>query len=393
MEAHPRRPIRDFTVVQPGRGSLSPGCTCLRLLAGRIAHGPTIWSAESTEFHLDLSWGVKGSMANYYEILSRALQRGDAADERWRREVYGRTRQMLLQQLRARPSQVSINDSRRQLAALDATIETIEFEFQQTSASGGVPKEEYRQGRRARLATEPAGKSGDGITAWISVRPMYLVVVAVAVAAAIAGAYALWTARSPQDRSSPVATKNEAPASTPAFRGKRRPKAVALPEGELAPGVDGGSSDADVSYVFRRQPVFYRTTHPAGTILIDKPQHFLYLIQPKSVALRYGIAVGSQCTDLVGLRRISSKAEWPAWQPTPELVVRRLVPAGVMPGGPGNPLGARLLALEDGNSIHGTNAPKSIGNSAVFGCIRLVNDDVVDLYQRVPIGGRVVVSN
>ena len=62
-------------------------------------------------------------------------------------------------------------------------------------------------------------------------------------------------------------------------------------------------------------------------------------------------------------------------------------------GGPGNPLGARLLALEDGNSIHGTNAPKAIGNPAVFGCVRLVNDDVVDLYQRVPVGGRVVVTN
>src|SRR5262249_30268274 len=148
-------------------------------------------------------------------------------------------------------------------------------------------------------------------------RPMYAVVVAVAVAAAVAGAYALWTAGSPQERPAPVA-KNEAPANSPVFRGKRRPKAVTLPEGELAPGVDGGSNDADVPYVLRRQPVFYRTTHPVGTIIIDKPQHFLYLIQPKSVALRYGIAVGSQCTDLAGLRRISSKAEWPAWQPTPE---------------------------------------------------------------------------
>jgi lipoprotein-anchoring transpeptidase ErfK/SrfK len=330
-------------------------------------------------------------MANYYEILSRALRRGDAADERWRRDVYGRTRQMLLQQLRARPSQVSINDGRRQLAALDAAIETIESEFQQTSASGGVPKEGYRQARRARLATEPADKAG-GIAAWISARPIYSVAL-VAVAVAIAAAYALWSARSPQDRSSPVATKSEAPAGAPVFRGKRRLRAASLPEGELAPGVDGGSSDAEVSYVFRRQPVFYRTTHPVGTIIIDKPQHFLYLIQPKSVALRYGIAVGSQCTDLAGLRRISNKAEWPAWQPTPELVARRLAPAGVMPGGPGNPLGARLLALEDGNSIHGTNAPKAIGNPAVFGCIRLVNDDVVDLYQRVPVGGRVVVTN
>ena len=331
-------------------------------------------------------------MANYYEILSRALRRGDAADARWRREVYGRTRQMLLQQLRARQSQVSTNDSRRQLAALDATIETIESEFQQTSANGGVPNEGYRQARRARVTTEPADKSGGGIAAWASARPIYSVALAVAVAVAIAGAYALWTARQPQTSPAPVA-KNEARAGTPVFRGRRRLRAASLPEGELAPGVDGGSSDAEVSYVFRRQPVFYRTTHPVGTIIIDKPQHFLYLIQPKSVALRYGIAVGSQCTDLAGLRRISSKAEWPAWQPTPELVARRLAPAGVMPGGPGNPLGARLLALEDGNSIHGTNAPKAIGNPAVFGCVRLVNDDVVDLYQRVPVGGRVVVTN
>ncbi len=328
-------------------------------------------------------------MANYYEILSRALRRGDPADPRWRREVYGRTRQILLQQLRR--TQPSMNDGKRQLAALDASIESIEAEFQQQS-DGDVPTEEYGRASRARSATEPADKSGDGIVAWISARPLFSVVVAVAIAVIVAGAYALWTARSPQQRPSPVA-KNEAPASAPVFRGKRRTRAPSLPEGELAPGIDGGSSDADVPYVFRRQPVFYRTTHPVGTVIVDKSQHFLYLIQPRSVALRYGIALGTQCNDLAGLRRISSKLEWPAWQPTPELVARRLAPAGVLPGGPGNPLGARLLGFEDGNSIHGTNAPKSIGNSAVFGCIRLVNDDVVDLYQRVPVGGRVVISN
>jgi lipoprotein-anchoring transpeptidase ErfK/SrfK len=330
-------------------------------------------------------------MANYYEILSQALRKGDFRDPLWRRQVYGRTRQMLLQQLRR--TQPSASDGKRQLAAFDATIESIESEFEHAGPSSEVAEEEYRQPRRTRAATALAEKSGDGIAAWILARPMYAVVVAVAVAAAVAGAYALWSAGSPtQERPAPVA-KNEVPASSPVFRGKRRPKAVALPDGELAPGVDGGSNDADVPYVFRRQPVFYRTTHPVGTIIVDKPQHFLYLIQPKSVALRYGIAVGSQCTDLAGLRRISSKSEWPAWQPTPELVARRLASAGVLPGGPGNPLGARLLAFEDGNSIHGTNAPKSIGNTVVFGCIRLVNDDVVDLYQRVPVGGRVVLNN
>jgi lipoprotein-anchoring transpeptidase ErfK/SrfK len=299
---------------------------------------------------------------------------------------------MLVQQLRR--TQPSINDGKRQLAAFDATIESIESEFEQAGPSGGVPSEELRPARRARPADELVDKSGDGIVAWISTRPIFSVVLAIAIAVIVAGAYALWAARSPQNIPAPASVaKNEAPASKPVFRGKRPAKAPSLPEGELAPGVDGGSSDSDVAYVLRRQPVFYRTTHPVGTVIVDKPQHFLYLIQPKSVALRYGIAVGSQCNDLAGLRRVSSKLEWPAWQPTPEVVARRLAPAGVLPGGPGNPLGARLLGFEDGNSIHGTNAPKSIGGTAVFGCIRLVNDDVVDLYQRVPVGGRVVINN
>jgi lipoprotein-anchoring transpeptidase ErfK/SrfK len=345
------------------------------------------------EFHPDL---LKGSMPNYREILSRALRKGDFADPFWRREVYGRTRQMLVQQLRR--TQPSINDGKRQLAAFDATIESIESEFEHAGPSSAVPSEELRPVRGARSATELADKSGDAIATWISARPIFSVVAAVAVAVIVAGAYALWTARSPQNTPAPASVakneaKNEAPAGAPVFRGKRQAKAASLPEGELAPGVDGGSGDADVPYVFRRQPVFYRTTNPVGTVIVDKQQHFLYLIQPKSVALRYGIALSSQCNDLAGLRRISSKLEWPAWQPTPELVARRLAPAGVLPGGPGNPLGARLLGFEDGNSIHGTNAPKSIGNSAVFGCIRLVNDDVIDLYQRVPVGGRVVISN
>ena len=337
--------------------------------------------------------GHAGSMPDYFEILSRALRKGDSGNPLWRREVYGRTRQMLVQQLRrARPS---INDGKRQLAAFDATIESIESEFEHEIPSSSVPQEELRPVRRARPAAKPEEEPGDGIVAWILAKPLFSVLLAVGIAVVVAGAYALWSARSPQQSSpapAPVA-KNEAPVGTPVFRGKRKLKVASLPEGELAPGVDGGSSDADVPYVFRRQPVFYRTTHPVGTVIVDKPQHFLYLIQPKSVALRYGIAVGSKCTDVAGLRRISSKAEWPAWQPTPEIVARRLAPAGVMPGGPGNPLGARLLGLEDGNSIHGTNAPKSIGSTAVFGCIRLVNEDVIDLYQRVPVGGRVVINN
>jgi lipoprotein-anchoring transpeptidase ErfK/SrfK len=166
--------------------------------------------------------------------------------------------------------------------------------------------------------------------------------------------------------------------------------ARAAANGELAPGIDGGSNDADMAYVFRRQPTFYRTLQPVGTIIVDKLQRFLYLIQPNNVALRYGIAVGAQCSDLAGLRRIASMSEWPPWQPPPEMLNRNPSP---LPGGPGNPLGARLLQLDDGSSrINGTNAPKTIGNVVNFGCIRLVNDDIVDLYSRVQVSTPVVVN-
>ena len=175
----------------------------------------------------------------------------------------------------------------------------------------------------------------------------------------------------------------------PAKRLRRAPT-----DGDLPPGVDGGSSESDVPFVFHRQPVFYRTTQPAGTVIIDKQQHFLYLIQPNLVALRYGIGVGKSCADLTGLRHVSSKVEWPQWEAPADMVERKLAPPGMMPGGPGNPLGARLIGLDDGSSrIHGTNAPKTIGTSVSSGCIRLVNDDVVDLYNRLSVGDRVILSD
>jgi lipoprotein-anchoring transpeptidase ErfK/SrfK len=171
-------------------------------------------------------------------------------------------------------------------------------------------------------------------------------------------------------------------------------KAATALDGDLPPGVDGGSTDAEVAFFFRRQPVFYRTAHPVGSIIIDKQQHFLYLIQPHQVALRYGIGVGKSCAGVAGLHKVAGKKEWPEWQPTADMVERKLAPAGVMKGEPGNPLGARIIVLDDGSmSIHGTNAPKTIGSSLDFGCIRLANDDAVDLYNRVALGARVIFSD
>ena len=120
---------------------------------------------------------------------------------------------------------------------------------------------------------------------------------------------------------------------------------------------------ADMSYVFRRQPTFYRTLQPVGTIIVDKPQHYLYLIQPNNVALRYGIAVGRQCDDLVGLRHIASMAEWPPWQPPPDLLKR--IPA-VDARRPRQSARRALVGSSTTarRGFNGTNAPKTIGNAS-----------------------------
>ena len=112
------------------------------------------------------------------------------------------------------------------------------------------------------------------------------------------------------------------------------------------------------------------------------------------MALRYGIGVGKSCAGVAGLHKVAGKKEWPEWQPPADMIERKLAPAGVMKGEPGNPLGARIIVLDDGSlNIHGTNAPKTIGSSVDFGCIRLANDDAVDLYNRAAVGARVVVSD
>ena len=151
--------------------------------------------------------------------------------------------------------------------------------------------------------------------------------------------------------------------------------------------------DAEMDAAYRRQPVFYRTVERPGTIIIDTSDRFLYLIQPNNVALRYGIGVGRDGFQWQGLLRVTRKSEWPDWTPPPEMIARQPYLPRFMAGGPGNPMGARALYL--GNTvyrIHGTNAPETIGHAVSSGCFRLVNDEIEDLYARVPVGARVVVQ-
>ncbi|MGC2124866.1 MAG: L,D-transpeptidase, partial [Xanthobacteraceae bacterium] len=143
---------------------------------------------------------------------------------------------------------------------------------------------------------------------------------------------------------------------------------------------------------FQRQIVEFPTPEPAGTIIIDTPNTFLYLVLGHGKALRYGIGVGREGFTWSGTERISRVKEWPDWFPPKEMIERQPYLPRFMAGGESNPLGARALYL--GNTlyrIHGTNQPSTIGTFVSSGCIRLTNADIEDLYDRVGVGTRVMV--
>ena len=145
---------------------------------------------------------------------------------------------------------------------------------------------------------------------------------------------------------------------------------------------------------FARQMVYFRTNEPPGTVIIHTSERFLYLVQGNNRALRYGIGVGREGFQWSGIQRISRKAEWPDWRPPPEMITRQPYLPRFMAGGPGNPMGARGLYLGATiYRIHGTNQPQTIGQSVSSGCFRLVNSDVTDLYDRVPVGTKVIVRH
>ncbi|ARP97963.1 L,D-transpeptidase [Pseudorhodoplanes sinuspersici] len=162
-----------------------------------------------------------------------------------------------------------------------------------------------------------------------------------------------------------------------------------------APRQDAIEEEETVSELpahLRRQIVSYRTSEAPGTIVIDTPNTYLYYVLGGGRAIRYGIGVGRDGFRWSGTQTIGRKAEWPDWNPPPEMIARQPYLPRFMAGGPTNPLGARAMYL--GNTIyriHGTNAPSTIGTRVSSGCIRLTNEDVTDLYKRVKIGAKVVV--
>ncbi|MBB5537424.1 L,D-transpeptidase [Rhizobium giardinii] len=150
----------------------------------------------------------------------------------------------------------------------------------------------------------------------------------------------------------------------------------------------------------RRREVAYETRYEAGTVVIDTPARRLYYVLGDGRAMRYGIGVGREGYALAGSAYIGRKAEWPSWTPTANMIrrdpERNLRYAGGVPGGLHNPLGARAVYLyRNGHDtmfrIHGTNQPQTIGQAVSSGCIRMLNHDVIDLYERAEVGGRVIV--
>jgi lipoprotein-anchoring transpeptidase ErfK/SrfK len=169
------------------------------------------------------------------------------------------------------------------------------------------------------------------------------------------------------------------------------PPVQSAPPAALAPS-DDEDTVTELPARLRRQIVSYPTREAPGTIIIDTPNTYLYYVLGGGQAIRYGIGVGRDGFTWSGTQHVVKKAEWPDWTPPPEMIARQPYLPRHMAGGPGNPLGARAMYL--GGTIyriHGTNAPGTIGTRVSSGCLRLTNEDVIDLYSRVNVGTKVIV--
>ncbi|HEX7563402.1 MAG TPA: L,D-transpeptidase [Bradyrhizobium sp.] len=155
-------------------------------------------------------------------------------------------------------------------------------------------------------------------------------------------------------------------------------------------------ANADIPEQFRRRVVDYPYKEAPGTILVNSDARYLYYVLPEGKAVRYGVAVGNEALAWSGVATVGRMTEWPDWIPTPDIRARLGPFPDRVPGGPANPLGARALYLFQGKTdtlyrIHGTNQPEYIGHAISSGCIRMTNEDVIDLYDRARLGATVIV--
>jgi lipoprotein-anchoring transpeptidase ErfK/SrfK len=223
--------------------------------------------------------------------------------------------------------------------------------------------------------------------------PMVARVAIGAVAVAVAGYSLLSRPASVQPIQKPSAHQAEA-SSTPVYVSTpvRAPAPAPALIPASAPLVEPPKADAGIPGALVRQVVDYASRQTPGTVIIDTKNTFLYFVLNDAQALRYGIGVGREGFTWSGEQTVARKAEWPDWHPPVEMIGRQPYLPRFMAGGPGNPLGARAMYLgETEYRIHGTNNPDTIGKKVSSGCIRLTNDDVADLYERVKVGAKVIV--
>jgi hypothetical protein len=286
-------------------------------------------------------------MTHYLSVIQRAVDSLETNTVETRAELYDRARRMLRERFSPGAAKVEI-------ASLNEAIELVEAEtLRKTSAVGSArpppaPRPPQAEPSALEDILEPSEAErarSRAILAEPSRWPRRLALIAAVLLVAAFGAAAFWFW--PQREPEPVAQVEERPA---------------------------------VNYVYLRQPVYYRTTHPVGTIVVDKAQNFLYFVRPNVVAIRYGLGLGRECADAQGLYRVTRKEEWPEFRGSPEDRLK-------------NPLGARAIYFDERYRIHGTNVPALvIGDDVVVGCLHLSNEDVIELAEKTPIDTRVVVT-
>jgi lipoprotein-anchoring transpeptidase ErfK/SrfK len=284
-------------------------------------------------------------MIDYLSILARAVATLNPNTSEQRRALYERARQTLVDKFRASDPTQARAELTSELAALETAIQRIERDLARRAAPPSAPPP--RQ-----IKSAPAPRHRDRPPLRDTRRPLHIIGGAAAVAlvvAAGAAVYSFW------------------PRNLEDLRNLKSTKMVTAPVEE-----PNGKS----GYVNLRQLVYYRTNQPVGTIVVDKTQTFLYVVRPNISALRYSIGIGSECVALAGLYH----------------VVRKEQP-GNSNGESKNSFGARILYLDKEYRIHGTDAANAVQPALSEGCIRLVNDDVIYLYDRTPLESRVVVSN
>jgi lipoprotein-anchoring transpeptidase ErfK/SrfK len=330
-------------------------------------------------------------MVDYFPVLERAVAALKPNTREARQAVYDRARRALVDGLRASDPTLSDTDLKTQTMALEAAIRRVEAEIAGDDAPSGppVPPSVAQQPRREppRVAVNPQARPQPApVRAAVPAppppvppsepydeaapeypdrppleddgrKPWGLIAASLAVLGVIlmgAGVYTFWPSSTPPTQRGGAANAPDAAGAAP--------------------------------YVYLRQPVYYRTTHPVGTIVVDKQQSFLYVVRPSVSALRYGISVGPECSTAAGMYQIVRKEEWPGLKSAESKALSEEERKKA-------PYGARALYLDKEGRVHGTNAPSTIGRPASLGCFRLTNDDVIHLYERAPVDTRVVVIN